>query len=94
MKIEEKLSLEEGSLALLQTYFDIKEEKSKTKQNTPDLTLLRKSLFWNTDITKIDWQKQSVAVIKRIFERGNAIEKEEIKRFYKSDTIKKILEQT
>ncbi|MFA9191615.1 helix-turn-helix domain-containing protein [Flavobacterium sp. FZUC8N2.13] len=94
LKIEEKLSLEEGSLALLQTYFDIKEEKSKTKQNTPDLTLLRKSLFWDTDITKIDWQKQSVAVIKRIFERGNAIEKEEIKRFYKSDTIKKILEQT
>lgn len=94
LKIEEKLNLEEGSLALLQTYFDIKEEKNKIKQNTPDLSLLRKSLFWDTDISKIDWQKQSVAVIKRVHERGNDIEKEEIKRFYKSDQIKKALEQT
>ena len=41
LKIEEKLDLEEGSLALLQTYFDIKEEKSKAKQDTPNLKLLR-----------------------------------------------------
>jgi hypothetical protein len=45
-------------------------------------------LFWDTDITKIDWQKQSAAVILRIFERGNDIEKEEIKRFYKSELIR------
>jgi plasmid maintenance system antidote protein VapI len=93
LKIEEKLNLEEGSLALLQTYFDIKQEKSKAKQNTPNLKLLRKVLFWDTDITKIDWQKQSTAVILRVFERGNDTEKEEIKRFYKSELIKTTLEQ-
>lgn len=93
LKIEEKLSLEEGSLALLQTYFDIQEQKSKTKQETPNLNLLRKVLFWDTDITKIDWQKQSAAVILRIFERGNDIEKEEIKRFYKSELIRSTLKQ-
>ncbi|WP_026714426.1 helix-turn-helix transcriptional regulator [Flavobacterium daejeonense] len=93
LKIEEKLNLEEGSLALLQTYFDIKEEKNKTKQNTPNLTLLRKSLFWDTDISKIDWKKQNIAVIKRVFERGNDIEMEEIKRFYNSDQIKNALDQ-
>lgn len=91
LKIEKKLNLEEGSLALLQTYFDIKEEKSKVKQNAPDLNLLRKSLFWDTDMSKIDWQLQSVAVIKRVFERGNAIEKEEIKRFYTPAKIKEVL---
>lgn len=91
LKIEKELNLEEGSLALLQTYFDIKEEKSKVKQNMPDLTLLRKSLFWDTDISKIDWEKQSVAVIKRIYERGNDIEKEEINHFYKSAKIKDAL---
>jgi plasmid maintenance system antidote protein VapI len=74
LKIEEKLSLEEGSLALLQTYFDIQEQKSKTKQKKLKLKPLRKVLFWDTDITKIDWQKK-VAVILRIFERGNDIEK-------------------
>lgn len=94
LKIEEKLNLEEGSLALLQTYFDIEDEKNKAHQNTPDLTVLRKSLFWDTDLSKIDWKKQSVAVIKRVFERGNAIEKEAIKLFYTSDQIKNALDQT
>jgi len=61
------------------------------KQNTPDLNLLRKSLFWDTDMSKIDWQLQSIAVIKRVFDRGNAFEKEEIKRFYKSTKIKDAL---
>lgn len=93
LKIEGKLNLEEGSLALLQTYYDIKEEKSKSKQKTPDLTLLRKVLFWDTDITKINWQEQSTAVIIRVFERGNDTEKEEIKRFYKSELVKTTLEQ-
>ena len=91
LKIEKKLNLEEGTLALLQTYFEIKEEKNKLEKNTPNLNLLRTSLFWDTDISKIDWQNQSIAVIKRVFERGNEIEKEEIKRFYANEKIKEAL---
>lgn len=91
LKIEKKLNLEEGTLALLQTYFDIKEEKNKVAQKTPNLNLLRTSLFWDTDISKIDWQNQSIAVIKRVFERGNDIEKEEIKHFYTNEKIKEAL---
>ncbi|WP_439953510.1 DUF6922 domain-containing protein [Gelidibacter salicanalis] len=71
----------------------LRKKKSKLKKNTPDLTLLRKSLFWDTDISKIDWRNQSLAVINRIFERGNDIEKEEIKRFYKSSKINEALSQ-
>lgn len=93
LKIEEKLDLEEGTLALLQTYFDIKKEKSKIKQTTPNLALLRKSLFWDTDSNKIDWSKQYKAVIQRVFERGNEIEREEIIRFYGKEKIKKALHQ-
>ena len=94
LKIEKKLNLEEGTLALLQTYFDIKEEKNKVEQKTPNLNLLRKSLFWDTDISKINWQNQSNAVIKRVFECGNDIEKEEIKRFYTKEKIKEALAQS
>ena len=93
LKIEEKLGLEEGTLALLQTYFDINEEKSKIKQITPNLSILRKSLFWDTDSNKIDWSKQYKAVIQRVFERGNEIEREEIIRFYGQEKIKKALHQ-
>lgn len=94
LKIEEKLGLEEGTLALLQTYFDINEEKSKLKQNTPNLLLLRKSLFWDTEINNIDWSKQYRAVIQRIFERGNECEKDEIIRFYGAEKVNKTLSTT
>ncbi|MDT0677303.1 helix-turn-helix transcriptional regulator [Autumnicola musiva] len=82
LKIEKKLGLEEGTLAILQTYFEIEREKEKLQSKTPNLSLLRESLFWDTNINKIDWQKQRKAVISRVFERGNETEKKEIVRFY------------
>ncbi len=93
LKIESKLGLEEGTLALLQTFYDILQEKKKLKQNTPNLTILRKSLFWDTDIHQIDWVKQYKAIIQRVIERGNDIEINEIKRFYRHETIEKALKK-
>lgn len=87
LKIEEKLSLEEGTLALLQTYFDIKEEKQKREYKTPNLATIRKSLFWDTDISSIDWDKHYKAVIRRVFERGNETEKQELIHFYGNEKI-------
>lgn len=60
---------------------------------TPNLTLIRKALFWDTDINKIDWNKQYKAVIQRVFERGNEEEKLEIKRFYGDSVIEKALSE-
>ncbi|RKR05136.1 plasmid maintenance system antidote protein VapI [Flavobacterium sp. 90] len=97
MKIEKTLELEEGYFMILQVYYDIEQEKKKEDQQKnknnlrPDFTKLRKILFWDTDIDKIDWQKQKIAVIKRIFERGNEEEKKEIEQFYGSDTVNAIL---
>ncbi len=91
LKIEKKLGLEEGALALLQTYYDIRKEKKKQVQETPDLSKLRKALFWDTDFNKIDWKEKHKAVIKRIFERGNETEKEEIIRFYGREIVKAVL---
>ncbi len=93
LKIEEKLGLEEGTLALLQTYFDIQTEKSKIKPITPNLSIIRKSVFWDTDISQIDWDKQKNAVIRRIMERGNALEIKEIKQFYGAALITEVLKQ-
>ena len=91
LKIEEKLGLEEGTLAILQTYYDIWIEKGKQNSKTPTLSLLRESLFWDTDIDNIDWEKQYKAVIKRVFERGNESEKNEILRFYGSQKVNGVL---
>lgn len=87
LKIEDKLGLKEGSLVFLQAFYDIEKEKAAKHTNTPDFSILRKSLFWDTDIKKIDWKRQYKAVIRRVLERGNTQEKEEISRFYGTKKI-------
>lgn len=49
---------------------------------------LRKSLFWDTDIEKIDWEVHKREVISRTIMYGNLNEWREIKRFYGLDIIK------
>ena len=94
LKIEKELNLEEGALAVLQTYYEIRREKEKQKNEKPKLSLLRASLFWDTDIDKIDWDKHYKAVINRVFERGNETEKKEIKRFYGKQKVNDALVST
>ncbi len=87
LKIEKALGLEEGLLMVLQTWYDIEQEKKKqTGSATPNLSLLRPALFWDTDINRIDWIAQKEAVIKRVMERGLESEKAEIQRFYQLHT--------
>ena len=64
LKIEKILGIEEGYFMILQVYYDIAQEKKKEDQlenknkAAPDFTKLRKVLFWDTDMKKIDWQKK------------------------------------
>jgi len=95
LKIDKALDLEEGSMHLLQTYFEIYLEKQKNNLNShPNLSIIRKILFWDTDINKIDWHSQSKSVIKRVFERGNKEEKKEILDFYGKEKIAESLDDT
>lgn len=91
LKIEEQLNLEEGTLIILQAYYHIKQEKKKRKKISPNLNILRKSLFWDTNMNEIDWVKKDKAVIQRVFERGSKSEKKEISRFYGEDKIKSLV---
>ena len=93
LKIEKLFNLDEGFLMVLQVFFDIATQKNTTKKTHPDLSLLRPVLFWDTDINTIDWDKQKTAIIKRVFERGNQKEKDEITRFYGKNTVNKVLSE-
>lgn len=94
LKIEQELSLEEGFLMVLQTFYDIKEAKQKTApKDHPDLGKFRKALFWDTRMEEIDWNSQREAIVKRVFERGNDQEKQEVVRFYGRELIDLLLEQ-
>ena len=55
--------------------------------NKPDLSKIRKTLFWDTTIDRIDFTAHSQYVINRVFERGIEGEILEIIRFYGRDTI-------
>lgn len=80
----------------LQASYEVQQQLNQkdSEQSTPDLTKIRRALFWDTDFDKIDWQRNKSAVIKRIFERGNDEEIEEIIAFYGRPTIDLIIENT
>lgn len=90
LKIEKALGLEEGFLMVLQVYYEIEQEKKKIITNKP-VPQLRPVLFWDTKVSLIDWDRQKKNIIKRVFERGNEMEKNEIIRFYGSETVNDIL---
>jgi addiction module HigA family antidote len=91
LKIEHALGMEEGYFMTLQIYYEIKEEKKKLNNKHPDISKLRRVLFWDTNMDKIEWETQKAAVINRVFERGNEEEKNEITHFYGKNTIKELL---
>lgn len=82
LKIEDALNIKEGYFMTLQIHYDISKIKRSMPKSHPDLKKMRPILFWDTKMETIDWEKQKDAVIKRVFERGNEIEKKEILRFY------------
>ncbi|HEY8967998.1 MAG TPA: hypothetical protein VIM64_02875 [Puia sp.] len=93
LRIEQALGLEEGFFMTLQVFYDIKQEKQKqASPRQPDLRRLRPALFWDTRLENIDWQRQQRAVIERVWERGNAEEKNEIIRFYGQPVIDRVLQ--
>jgi len=81
LKIERALGIEEGYFMVLRSFYEVRKGE-QVPGIRPDLSKIRRGLFWDTDIEKIDWQQQRRAVIRRIFERGNDEEKNEILQFY------------
>jgi plasmid maintenance system antidote protein VapI len=94
IKLGEKLGAEPEYFMLLQAYYEVeklrKENILKT-QAKPNMGIIPKVLFWDTDIDKIDWQRQKNAVICRIFERGDENEINEIISFYGKETVAEIV---
>ena len=91
LKIEKALDIEEGYFMILQVFFEIEEEKRKLQISRNDLPKLRPVLFWDTKMGSLDWDKQKKAIINRVFERGNDIEKKEIIRFYGIENVENFL---
>lgn len=88
LKLDKALGLPEGTMFIFQAHYEIKKEQEKhSKKVHPDFSIIREILFWDTDFHKIDWDTKYHAVIRRVFERGNAEEKREILHFYGKEKV-------
>ena len=83
VKIEQMFGYDEGFLLTLQAFYDINQYKNRQKSaSVHGAPKIRHVLFWDTDFEKMDWGLYKDAVIKRVMERGNEEEKDEITKFY------------
>jgi plasmid maintenance system antidote protein VapI len=95
LKIDRQLGFDDGTMLLLQACYEIEQTRFKLgSSHHPDFTIIGKSLFWDTDFDKIDWEKKYKAIINRVFERGSHEEKQEILRFYGKDKVKEVTGKT
>jgi plasmid maintenance system antidote protein VapI len=87
-KIDDALSLEEGTMYRLQSAYEMKDYIQKHRRPAPELaSKLRPGLFWDTDIQSLDWKIDSEAIIRRILEKGNPDEKEIIAQIYGQEKV-------
>jgi len=94
IKLGEKLGESPEYFMLLQTYYEVEKKKQEIllkNQAKPNMAILPKVLFWDTDIDKIDWQRHKNYVINRVFERGNEEQINEIISFYGKELVKEVL---
>ena len=83
VKIEQSLGYEECFLLILQAYHETAEYKKRLATlSITGVPNVRHSLFWDTDFDTIDWALYKEAVIQRVCEYGNDVERAEIVQFY------------
>jgi plasmid maintenance system antidote protein VapI len=91
LRVEKELGMEDGLMMTLQVLFDMSEEKRKQPASLmPDLSKFRPTLFWDADMSKLNWELHQRYIIRRVMLRGNKIEQQEILSLYGTETIKSI----
>src|SRR5690606_24230168 len=92
-KIDKELGYAAGTMLMMQTYFEIEDYRKRQHPAEGGFALgkLRKGLFWDTDISKIDSDIHATAIIRRVFERGNMEEKEYITDYYGGKRVAEVL---
>lgn len=92
LRSERALGMEEGTLLLLQAMFDLEDERRQVVvPRQPNLARIRPALFWDVDILKLNWELNYKTVIRRIQERGNRTEQDEIRQFYGEALVNQVM---
>lgn len=89
IKLSKEFKTDKDYFMLLQASYDVKIIAESEIKSMPNINNIRRIIFWDTNFDKIDWNKNKKAIIKRILERGNKTEINEIISFYGKKTISK-----
>lgn len=94
LKLEKALSIDvDGFFYLIQCNHDIYVALTdKIESEKPDLTKIRRNIFWDTSIENMDWEGNRQSIIQRVFEYGDEIAIMEIIRYYGKDVVNECLE--
>ena len=65
--------------------------QEQSKSYHPNLSSYRKALFWDTDMAKLDWDKNKQWIVRRVFEYGDGDEIQETIRFYGKENVSALL---
>lgn len=93
IKLSKRFGVDKDYFMILQASYDVKKATESEIKITPNIDNFRKVLFWDTNIDKIDWDKNKKSIIKRVLERGNQKEINEIISFYGRKTISRELKK-
>ena len=92
LKLEKVLDIKiPGFFYLIQSNHDVYLKQKENEQHLgPNLSKFRRNLFWDMDISVIDWVACKHSVIQRCFEYGNEVEIKEIISFYGKDVVRDV----
>ena len=87
IKLGNYFNIDKDYFMLLQASYEVMNCWKAEKPN-PFFRKIRKSIFWDTDINKIDLVNNKRFIIQRILERGNKTEINELINLYSKNGIK------
>ena len=79
MKLDDAFGFKKGTFWILQAYYEAKEYRIPQMAELPPI---RKAVFWDIDMNKLDPVKNKAFIINRVNERGSNEEKQIIKEYY------------
>ena len=81
-KLDDALGFDIGFFLLIQTYYRIRMHKANPHITNKEKPIIRPAVFWDVDIDKLDWDVNKSFIIRRVTERGNQLEQEQVKSYY------------
>lgn len=83
-KLDDALGFETGFFLVIQAYYKARTHQIENKADTGLTPTIRRAVFWDIDMDKLDWTLNKDFIIERVNQRGNREEIERVLHYYDS----------